>query len=217
MNSSHDDPNAGLDNEESKSQRKRRMTELQDIGEQLLTLNERQLSQIELPDRLRAALHEYQRLPNRHEARRRQRQFIGKLMRGSDHETIRQSLERLLAPSQEQTRRSQEIERWGQRLLDGDEDDIQAFLERYPTAERQPLRAVVRRYQAVQAQDVDTAGRDSAGSADTKPGPSGEAELSAAITRSDDSPPAEAVTPASSDMITARRRLLDYIKSCIQL
>lgn len=182
MNSSHDDPNEsldseGFDNEESKSSRKRRMTELQDIGEQLLTLNERQLSQIELPERLSAALQEYQRLPNRHEARRRQRQFIGKLMRASDHETIRQSLEQLLAPSKEQTRRSQEIERWGERLLDGDEDDIQAFLERYPMAERQPLRTLVRRYQ----------------------------------------PPADTTTPASSDMITARRRLLDYIKSCIQL
>ena len=116
-------------------------------------------------------------------------------MRGSDHETIRQSLEQLLAPSLEQTRRSQEIERWGQRLLDGDEDDMQAFLERYPTAERQPLRALVRRYQTVQV-------------------PAG---ASAGNPLSDNSPAAEPVTPAANDMITARRPLLDDIKSCIQL
>lgn len=202
MNSSPDDLNPDFDNEESKSQRKRRMTELQDIGEQLLTLNERQLSQIELPERLQSALQEYQRLPNRHEARRRQRQFIGKLMRGSDHETIRQSLERLLAPSQQQTRRSQEIELWGQRLLDGDEDDIQAFLERYPSSERQPLRTLVRRYQTVKAEDTATADGDSANTPDLANTPE---------------PAADTAPPVSSEMMTARRRLLDYIKSHIPL
>jgi|SRR5690554_1769762 len=173
--------------EESKSQRKRHMTSLQETGEQLLTLNERQLAQIELTDRLRTALEEYHRLPNRHEARRRQRQFIGKLMRDNDHEKIREALDRLLGTSPEHTRRSQQIEQWSERLLEGTEDDLQAFLESYPAAERQPLRTLIRRYQTLIAQS-------------TPPPPAGDEN--------------EGLNPAAH---SARRRLLDYLKSCIPL
>src|SRR5690554_6750823 len=195
MNFHNDEQDDGFASEESKTQRKKRMTELQDIGEQLLTLNARQLAQIELPERLYAALQEYQRLPNRHGAQRRQRQFIGKLMRGSDHDSIRQSLERVLAPSPEQTRRSQQIERWGQRLLNGSEEDIQAFLEDHPTAERQQLRSLVRRYQAAQVAPDDQGGQ-------------------IATPDSDDTAPAQSAESAvSGEMVAARRRLLDYIKT----
>lgn len=204
MNFDRNSQNDDFDSAESKTQRKKRMTELQDIGEQLLTLNERQLAQIELPDRLHAALKEYQRLPNRHEAQRRQRQFIGKLMRGSDHESIREALERLLSPSHDQTRRSQEIERWAARLLEGDEDDIQTFLEDYPAAERQPLRNLVRRYQS--------AASEAAVSAETAV--SGETPLNIEPS-DDDNDSAQPPAPASSTMISARRRLLDYIKDSI--
>lgn len=156
--------------EVSKTQRKKQSTELQKIGEELLSLNSRQLELIEIDEPLAAALREYQRIPPRHEARRRHLQYIGKLMRKADHEHIRAALEKMRAPDRQETRRSQEIERWGERLLAGEAADIEAFVEAYPAAERQNLRQLIRRYQQLA-----------------------------------DKP----------DQVPARRRLFDYVKSCI--
>lgn len=177
----------------SKTRRKKHSTELQKIGEELLSLNKRQLELIEVAEPLLGALREYQRIPPRHEARRRQLQYIGKLMRASDHESIRAALEKLRTPDRQEVRRSQEIERWGERLLSGSADDIEAFVEAWPMAERQPLRALMRRFQQLSGQLNDSGDADSADN-----------------TVSDDG-------SADSDQAkAARRRLFDYIKGCIQ-
>lgn len=147
--------------QESKTRRKQHATELQDMGEELLTLTKRQLDQIQLPDNLLIALREYQRLPNRHEAKRRQLQFIGKLMRAADHDSIRSALDKLKMPDRQEVKRSQDIERWGERLLAGDSEVIEEFISVCPLAERQPLRQLVRRYQ-------DTGITDTAAEADEK-------------------------------------------------
>ena len=63
----------------SKSQVKRDMIGIQKLGEDLTTLGKKQLDKLPISDSLRAALNEYSRLPNSHEARRRQLQFIGKV------------------------------------------------------------------------------------------------------------------------------------------
>lgn len=130
----------------SKSQRKRDMNELQSLGEELTTLNKKQLDKLPLSITLRAAITEYLRLPNRHEARRRQLQFIGKLMRDSEHENIQQELEKMRTPDHAEVKRAQLIEKWGDRLLAGSEEDIGAFVETWPLAERQAIRQIVRNY-----------------------------------------------------------------------
>ncbi|HBN14719.1 MAG TPA: ribosome-associated protein, partial [Pseudohongiella sp.] len=133
------------DNEtESKTRRKQRMTELQKMGAELMTLNKRQLDLIDLPENLLSAMREYQRLPNRHEAKRRQMQFIGKLMRAADHDAIREALDKLRAPDRQEMRRAQQIEAWGERLLQGDDETVEAFLAEWQHAERQPLRQLLR-------------------------------------------------------------------------
>lgn len=132
---------------DSKSERKRQMTALQSLGEELLKLKPVHLEKMPLSDKLRDAIATYHRLPNRNEARRRQMQFIGKVMRNEDHDAIKNELEKLLTPDARQAGRSREIERWCVRLSDGDNDTIEAFLSSYPAAERQPLRQLVRRLQ----------------------------------------------------------------------
>jgi ribosome-associated protein len=67
----------------SKSQRKREMTALQDMGTKLTELNEQQLARFPLSEDLRLALREYRHIRKR-EAKRRQLQYIGKLMRNAD-------------------------------------------------------------------------------------------------------------------------------------
>ena len=67
-------------------------------------------------------------------------------MRGELHEEIQTELTRMRTPDLAQVRRAQLIEEWGERLLNGTEDDINAFVSQWPLAERQALRQIVRNY-----------------------------------------------------------------------
>ncbi|MDA8416102.1 MAG: DUF615 domain-containing protein [Betaproteobacteria bacterium] len=78
----------------SKSQRKRDMTALQNLGESLLGLNRHQLDQLDLPESLYDAIQEAKSI-TAHGARRRQLQFIGKLMRQVDPAPIQSFLDQL--------------------------------------------------------------------------------------------------------------------------
>lgn len=130
----------------SKSQLKRDMIGLQDLGKDLTTLGKKQLEKLPLSETLRAALDEYNRLPNSHGAKRRQLQFIGKVMRDTNHEEIQTELDKMRTPDHAQVRRAQLIEQWGDRLLEGSEEDISAFVTTWPLAERQALRQIMRNY-----------------------------------------------------------------------
>ena len=71
----------------SKSQRKREATALQALGEQLVKLTAAQLNRITLPDDLLAAVRQAQSISQRG-GRKRQLQYIGKLMRQLDETDI---------------------------------------------------------------------------------------------------------------------------------
>lgn len=126
----------------SKSQRKRDMDALQDIGEELTQLNEQQLASVELPESLRDALLAA-RAMKRNEARRRQMQYVGKLMRQVDPAPIRIKLDGFLSVSAEQTAQLHHIERWRGRLID-DPQAVSEFIAAYPEADSQQLRTLIR-------------------------------------------------------------------------
>jgi ribosome-associated protein len=75
----------------SKSQVKRDLLALQEFGLELLKIQPKRLEAIEMDDRLRAAIAELRRLTS-HAARRRQVQFVGKLLREVDLEPFRKAL-----------------------------------------------------------------------------------------------------------------------------
>lgn len=126
----------------SKSQRKRDMDALQDIGEELTQLNQQQLDSIELPESLRDAVLAA-RAMKRNEARRRQMQYVGKLMRQVDPLPIRAKLDGFLSVSAEQTARLHHIERWRERLL-SDPQSVSEFIAAYPGVDTQQLRTLIR-------------------------------------------------------------------------
>ena len=126
----------------SKTQRKRQMHELQDLGEQLVELNEEQLATVELPDNLRDAVLDARRI-RKFEARRRQLQYIGKLMRKVDPEPIRSRLAAYKAVSTAQTARLHMLERWRLRLLE-EEGALSELLAAYPHADAARLRTLIR-------------------------------------------------------------------------
>lgn len=132
----------GTPDQTSKSQRKRDMDALQDIGEELTQLNQQQLDSIELPESLRDAVLEA-RAMKRNEARRRQMQYVGKLMRQVDPAPIRVKLDGFLSVSAEHTAQLHHIERWRERLID-DPKSVSEFIAAYPEADSQQLRTLIR-------------------------------------------------------------------------
>lgn len=127
----------------SKSQRKRDMHRLQELGVQLLDLSATELQSLELPEPLQAAVSEARRLKT-HESRRRQAQLIGKLMRGIDPEPVRAYLEQRSRGIRQQTADFHELERWREELIAGGDEAIEQLLQRYPEADRSRLRQWVR-------------------------------------------------------------------------
>lgn len=129
------------DDAPSKTQRKKQMHELQDLGAALVDLSSEQLDALELPERLRDAV-DAARGMTKHEARRRQMQFIGKLMRGVDPEPIRARISALRATSRTEVARLHRIEDWRDRLLN-DPAGVDAFVAQHPGADGARLRALV--------------------------------------------------------------------------
>jgi ribosome-associated protein len=130
------------DESPSKTQRKKQMHELQDLGAELVDLNEQQLAAIDLPERLLEAVMEARRI-TKFEARRRQMQYIGKLMRSIDPDPIRERIDAYKAVSRSQTARLHLIERWRTRLLE-DENALTALLNEHPAVDATQMRQVIR-------------------------------------------------------------------------
>jgi len=138
---------------DSKTRRKKDMIGLQKLGQELTTLNKKQLAKLTLPDSLLTAIRETERIPNSNEAKRRHLQYIGRVMRDCDHESIQAQLDKMRTPDISQVRRAQSIERWGERLLEGGEEAINEFMAAHPVAERQTLRQIQRNYHNVANND----------------------------------------------------------------
>jgi ribosome-associated protein len=127
----------------SKTARKREALELQGLGQTLAGLKRAQLEALPLPDRLAQALFDYQSFTT-HEARRRQMQFIGRLMRDLDTSPINEALATLRGESADARYRQHAAEEWRDRLL-AEPDALTAFIEAYPDCDRQAVRQALTR------------------------------------------------------------------------
>ena len=134
----------------SKTQRKHQVTALQELGAELVELSAEQLAEMDLPERLRDAVIDARRM-TRFEARRRQLQYIGKLMRNVDAEQIRAALALLHAPSSRQSALHKRIESWRRRLL-AEATALTDLLREYPQADVEHLRSLIR--DAIQERDA---------------------------------------------------------------
>ena len=131
--------------ENSKTELKRESAELQKLGESLLTLRADLMEGLQLPDKLLDALDEVRRITN-FEGRRRQMQFIGKLMRGLDEETLaatREALDTQRQGSAKESMALHEAETWRDQLIE-DDQALQRWLDAHPDTDSQQLRALIR-------------------------------------------------------------------------
>lgn len=129
----------------SRTDLKRESTELQKLGESLLTLRSDLLQGLQLPDKLVDALADAARITN-FEGKRRQMQFVGKLMRKLDDDVlaaVREALDTQHRGSASATLALHEAERWRDDLI-AREEAVGEWLTKYPDTDGQQLRSLVR-------------------------------------------------------------------------
>lgn len=118
------------------------MHALQKLGVELVALSQERLAAVDLPEPLRDAVTEAQRITD-FEGRRRQMQYIGKLMRHIDPEPIRARLAGWNTVTREQTKRFHLVEEWRDRLV-ADDKAIAEFAAAYGDTDLARLRALVK-------------------------------------------------------------------------
>lgn len=126
----------------SKTRRKREMHELQALGVALVRLSDAQLATIEIPAELRQAVLEAKRIKT-NEAKRRQMQYIGRVMRELDPAPIRARLAEIEGHSAQGNARHRRLENWRERLL-ADDEALTLFAAEHPGADVQALRTLIR-------------------------------------------------------------------------
>ncbi|BDQ35329.1 ribosome biogenesis factor YjgA [Pseudodesulfovibrio portus] len=115
----------------SRSQLKRDMTELQQLGMDLAALGDGVIKGANLPEEVEKALLMIKKI-TKHEARRRHLQYVGKLMRTFDTGPVREIVEAAKAGHQIKTAEFKRLEKLRDRLIDGDDDLLQELFEQHP-------------------------------------------------------------------------------------
>lgn len=126
----------------SRTKKKQQVEELQKLGAALIALPSAQLDALGLPAELLAAVREAQRITS-HEARRRQVQFIGKVMRRVDPEPVRAAMAAIAGQSAAARARQKRLEQWRERLI-GDDAALTEFAGGHAGADLQAMRALIR-------------------------------------------------------------------------
>jgi ribosome-associated protein len=131
----------------SKTRRKRRMESLQKLGESLLGLDDDSLEQLGLPEELLSALQLARRI-SAHGARRRQLQYIGKLMREVDTAPVEAAIQSRSHQDATHTRAFHLLEELRETLIIGGDAGLATVLEHFPRADRGHLRKLARQARA---------------------------------------------------------------------
>ena len=132
---------------------KRNAEALQALGEELVTLKPEQLARFTLPDSLRDAVLAAQRIAS-HGALRRQRQYIGKLMRKVEAAPIRARLLEIRGEDAMTRARLHRAERWRDRLITEGDTALTELMADSPQADRVRLRTLVRDAQRERSSDA---------------------------------------------------------------
>lgn len=126
----------------SKTRLKQASHELQALGEALVELPAQRIDALPLPETLLEAIREWRRTRS-HEGRRRQMQYIGRLMRTVDAEPIRQAVADMQLGRAQDSLALHEAERWRAELIASD-DAATRWIAAHPDADAQQLRSLVR-------------------------------------------------------------------------
>lgn len=126
----------------SKTKLKAEADALQEIGVKLVALPNSKLAQLDLPERLVDAINEAKRI-TANGATRRQKQYIGSLMREIDVTPIVEQMEKWEGKNTAENAYFHHLERWRARLID-DEAALSEFIQQYPNVDSQQIRTLIR-------------------------------------------------------------------------
>jgi ribosome-associated protein len=153
MNPNHIDQDEGFDPDDvdengyrgpSKSMLKRESQDLQVLGKQLLELPVSHWEDLNMPERLRDALDAYKKTKS-FEGKRRQMQFIGKVMRGIDPAPYREAVASFQLGHARNALQLHQSEAWRAELLaEDDKDALTRWAQTYPETDLQQLRTLIR-------------------------------------------------------------------------
>lgn len=135
----------------SKSEIKRDAEDLKQFGEKLVNLTKANLTKVPLDDSLKDAIELAQRLQK--EARRRQLQYIGKLLRSIDAKPIREALEKIENKHNQQQAMLHKLEILRDELVAKGDVALTDLLNEHPSADRQQLRNLIRAAQKEKEQN----------------------------------------------------------------
>ena len=135
-------PATDVDARPSKTRLKQQSHDLQKLGLALAALPDERLAKLELPERLHEAIAEFRRTRT-HEGRRRQLQYVGKLMREVDAEPLHEAVAQATLGSARDTLLLHEAERWRDALL-ADDEAMTRWLQAHAHCDAQRLRSLVR-------------------------------------------------------------------------
>ena len=130
----------------SKTEVKRQMHALQELGARLTKLNKEQLDKLDLGDSLRNAIDEFHRIKS-NGAQKRHLQYIGKIMRTEDADEIEHAIGLFEAGHQAHTQAFHKLERWRDKLINEGNQALQEYVEEYPDADIQHIRELIRNAQ----------------------------------------------------------------------
>lgn len=128
----------------SKSQRKRDMTALQELGAKLTEMTPAALKKCALPETLLDAIEEHNRLPFKHGARKRQLQYIGKVMRDVPDEVVERIQAQLSQNVSVDKRRYMELEKLRAGLLENSSKSLTQLFTEHPDADREEIELLIR-------------------------------------------------------------------------
>lgn len=115
---------------------------MQKLGERLVRLSDAQFDALVLPDALQEAVAMARKIKS-HEAKRRQLQYLGRLMRDVDSEKIEKALEGIVAGEAEKRRQFKLVERWRDELADGNQERLEWLTDRYPAINPEELTELI--------------------------------------------------------------------------
>ena len=139
-----DELEASLEEEISKTRRKKEMLALQDLGKKLTQIPNNLLEKCKLTETLLQAIKEYKRLPNKHGARKRQLQFNGKVMRNVDVQWIKSVLDEDGQQAMMEKSRFQRLEKIREQLLTDDQSTLDELIKQCPDLDIQHIRQLIR-------------------------------------------------------------------------
>ena len=129
-------------NRPSKTLAKQKSHSLQELGEAMAALSADAMKAMEMPEVLRDAIEQYRRTKS-HEGRRRQMQYVGKLMHRADEDALREAVAGATLGTAQNALALHEAESWRAELIAND-DAMTRWLNEYPQTDTQELRSLVR-------------------------------------------------------------------------